>query len=109
MLEKTFENDKETFKRLMLEAVECFKNTNEKWGLCFIARVIHNPDYYLIPDFYTSPFLIAPENIPLKGYDMNGKIRDMYNPDCGYWWETDMLTANIEEWYAPRIEYLKNL
>ena len=109
MLEKTFENDKETFKKLMLEAIERFKNTNEKWGLCFIARIIHYPDYYLIPDFYTDHFLIAPENIPLKGYDINGEIRNMYNPDCGYWWEIDMLTANVEEWYAPRIEYLKNL
>lgn len=102
MLEKTFENDKETFKKLMLEAVEHSKNTNEKWGLCFIAQ-------YYLPDFYTNHFLVAPENIPLKGYDTNGEVRDMYNPDCGYWWEIDMLTANVEEWYAPRIEYLKNL
>lgn len=108
MLEKTFENDKETFKKLMLEAVERFKNTNEKWGLCFIARVINHPDYILSPDSYTNPFLIAPENTPLKGYDMDGEIRQN-NPDCGYWWGINMNVVNVEEWYAPRIEYLKNL
>ena len=97
--------DKEYFKEVMLSEIERYKNIQQNWGLCFIYDYLFKKSNSNRPDFFK-----APNKMPNLGYNSNGSIRTNYAIGIGYWWKNlNIFSADPEDWYAPRIEYLKNL
>lgn len=96
--------DKEYFKKVMLSEIAKYKEENKNFGLCYIYQTLFPYVIYIITEV---PFLTMPSGIPKYGYDDDGE--EIVNcPYVGFWWPCDM-KGSSEDWYAPRIEYIKNL
>ena len=89
--------EKENFKKLVLEKIEEYKTENIKHGLCLFLWALHLP----------KTLLIKPLDCPKYGYRNKGEENTIRFD--GFWWPINKYTCTIDEWYAPRIEYLKNL
>lgn len=103
--------DKEYFKEVMLSRIEEWKNRGMNYGICHIYNLVlreKDPDSFYVFDL--PKFVVPPKDLPDYGYEGNGSLRLGVNQEMGFWWKgLSIFGSESEDWYAPRIEFIKNL
>lgn len=106
---KKLKEDKEYFKEVVLSKIEELKNEEINYGICHIYNLVlreKDPDSIYV--FGLPKFVVPPKDLPDYGYEGNGSLR--LGVKMGFWWKgLSIFESESEDWYAPRIEFIKNL